>query len=244
MLLKCKKGLHLTNSEQQAIDYINDNVDTIADMTISEIAEKAFVSASTISRAIKKCGIGQLVDVRHQLAVREIAEKNFVANNILEGVYREFTKTIERIDTTAVLQFVEYLRSAKTIYILAQGCTMLAAQEFQTQLRWLGIIASVEWDPQVMQKLHMLVEEDDLVVVYSVANSNPELFVGVQNAKSKNAKVVTCCCKAGTPLEEYSDVVINVGYYSSNIQKNGFSSVSLMGLHAITRTIIEFLITQ
>lgn len=42
-------------------------------------------------------------------------------------------------------------------------------------------------------------------------------------------------------MEEYSDVVINVGYYSINTQKNGFSMVSLMGLHAITRTIVEFL---
>ena len=55
MFLKCKKGQHLTNGEQNAINYINENVDAIGDMTISEIAEKAFVSASTISPAIKKC---------------------------------------------------------------------------------------------------------------------------------------------------------------------------------------------
>ena len=43
---------------------------------ISEIAEKAFVSTATISRAIKKCGIRNLHDVRYQLAVKQIAKKN------------------------------------------------------------------------------------------------------------------------------------------------------------------------
>lgn len=244
MFLKCKKGQHLTNSEQNAINYINENVDAIGDMTISEIAEKAFVSASTISRAIKKCGVGKLPDVRHQLAVKEIAKKNFIANGILEQRYDECTKTIERIDTTAVLQVVEYLRSAKKIFILAQGCTMLAAQEFETWLRLQGITASVEWDPQVMKRLQFLVGPGDLVIIYSVANSNPELLIGAQRAKSVGANVVTCCCKENTPLEEYSDVVISVGYFSINIQKNGFGTASTLGLHIVSRTIIDFLTVE
>lgn len=244
MFLKAKKGQYLTDSEQKAIDYINENVDAIADKTIVEIADEAFVSASTISRAIKKCGVGTLPEVRHQLAVKEIAKKNFIANSILEKCYDECTKIIERIDTTAVLQFVEHIRSAKKIIILAQGGTKLAAQEFESQLRCQGIASSVEWDPQVMKKLHLLVGTGDLVIVYSVANSNPELLIGAQRAKSMGATVVTCCCKEGTPLEDYSDVVISVGYFSMNVQKNGFGTASTLGLHIMSRTIIEFLTVE
>jgi len=241
MFLKCEKGQYLTNSEQIAINYINENVDAIADMTISEIAEKAFVSTATISRAIKKCGIGKLPDVRHQLAVKEIAKKNFIANSVLEKSYIECVKTIEHIDTTTVLQIVDHIRSSRKIIILAQGYTKLAAQEFETQLRWQGIVASVEWDPQIIKRVHLLVEEGDLVIIFSIANSNPELLIGAQRAKQKGVTVITCCCKEGTPLEEYSDVVLSVGYFAINFQKNGFGSASLLGLHIISRTIIEFM---
>lgn len=76
MFLKCKKGQYLTTTEQVAIDYINDNVENIIDLTISEIAERAFVSAATISRAIRKCGVNKLSDIRLQMAMNEVAKKS------------------------------------------------------------------------------------------------------------------------------------------------------------------------
>ena len=241
MFLKCEKGQRLTTSEQNAIDYINENVDIIGDMTIYEIAEKAFVSTATISRAIKKCGIKNLLDVRYQLAVKQIAKQNFVANDILEKVYIECTKTIERIDTTTVLKFVEYLHSAKKITILAQGGTELAARELETHLRWQGILSCVETDPTVMRRMKLSTKETDLVIIYSVANTNPELQIAAKLAKGQGANIITCCCNAGTELEEYSDVVITPGMFQSNWQKNGFRTPSLLGLHIINRIIIEFL---
>lgn len=241
MFLKCENGQRLTNSEQNAIDFINENVDVIGDMTISEIAEKAYVSTATISRAIKKCGIKNLLDVRYQLAVKQIAKKNFVAHDILEKTYIECTKTIERIDTTAVLKFVEYIHSAKKIFILVQGSTEIAAKELEMNLRWQGIVTSVENDPMVMRRMQYLVKESDLVIIFSVANSNPELLIAAKLAKNEGANIITCCCTAGTPLEEYSDVVITPGMFHSNRQGNGFQNPSLLGLHIINRIIIEFL---
>ena len=241
MFLKCEKGQHLTTSEQNAIDYINENVDVIGEMTISDIAEKAYVSTATISRAIKKCGIKNLLDVRYQLAVKQIAKKNFVAHDILEKTYIECTKTIERIDTTAVLKFVEYLHAAKRIIILAQGGTQIAAKELETHLRWQGIVTCVETDPTVMRRMEFLIKEGDLVIVFSVANTNPELQIAAKQAKNNGANIITCCCKAGTTLEQYSDVVITPGMFQSNFQKNGFQTPSLLGLHIINRIIIEFL---
>lgn len=241
MFLKCEKGQHLTNSEQNVIDYINDNVDAIGDMTISEIADKAFVSTATVSRAIKKCGIDNLHVVRYQISVKQIAKENFAAHDVLEKTYMECKKTIERIDTTAVLKFVGYIRSAKKIIILSQGGTTIAAKELETHLRWQGFVAYKEVDPMVMRRMQFQVTEGDLIVILSVANSNPELLIAAKLAKGEGANVVTCCCTAGTSLEEYSDVVITPGMYQSNFQENGFETPSLLGLHIINRIIIEFL---
>ena len=241
MFLKCEKDQRLTNSEQNVIDYINENVDAIGDMTISEIAEKAFVSTATVSRAIKKCGIDNLHVVKYQISVRQIAKENFVAHDILEKTYSECKKTIERIDTTAVLKFVEYLRAAKKIIILAQGGTRIAAEELETHLRWQGIVTCLETDPTVMRRMEFLVKEGDLVIIFSVANTNPELQIAAKLAKNNGANIITCCCKSGTTLEQYSDVVITLGMFQSNFQKNGFRTPSLLGLHIINRIIIEFL---
>lgn len=241
MFLKCEKGQHLTSSEQNVINYINDNVDSIGDMTISEIADKAFVSTATVSRAIKKCGIDNLHVVRYQISVKQIAKDNFVAHDILENTYSECKKTIERIDTTAVLKFVNYIRSANKIIILSQGGTTIAAQELETHLRWLGFMAYKEMDPMVMRRMNCQVKDGDLVVILSVANSNPELSIAAKLAKSEGANVVTCCCTSGTTLEIDSDVIITPGMYQSDFQENGFETPSLLGLHIINRIIIQFL---
>ena len=184
MFLKCEKGQHLTSSEQNVINYINNNVDNIGDMTITEIAEEAFVSTATVSRAIKKCGIDNLHVVKYQISVKQLAKENFIAQDILAKTYQECKKTIERIDTTAVLRFVRYIRSAKRIYILSQGGSSIAAHELETHLRWQGYVVFNETDPMVMRRMQYQVSSGDLVVILSLANSNPELLIAARLAKS------------------------------------------------------------
>ena len=240
MFLKCEKGQRLTITEEVAINYINENVENIADLTISEIAEKAFVSPSTISRAIRKCGIEKLSDVRIQLAMKDIAEKNYIANDILDKSYQECIKTIERIDTSAVLKIAKYIKKAKRIHILANGITRLMAQVFEAQLQWQGYPAYVQWDLAVMRKLDVLVDEEDVVMVFSMTNNTPDLAIGAKLAKEKGAKVIVCCCREGTLLEEVADVVL-IGVTSDIVANKGLGSTSLVPLHIIGRTIMEYL---
>ena len=243
MFLKCEPGLHLTSTEKVAIDYINQNMDTIVDLTISEIADRAYVSAPTVSRAIRKCGIKKLPDLRQQIVMRDIAKNNFIVNEIFEKTYRECTKTLERMDTTTILKAVEFIRSAKKIFILANGYTRLAAQEFEMQLQWRGFNVSIQWDLNIIERLDMLVEEGDLVIIFSVTNSRPELAIAAQKAKNKGAKVMTCCCTEGTLLEELSDVMI-LGYYETVFSKKDFGNTNLLALSLIGRTIIEYIIAE
>ena len=241
MLLKCENGKYLTTTEKIAIDYINNNTDVIMDMSIDEIAGKAFVSAATISRAIKKCGLSKFPDVRHQLAVKEIKKKRVVVNEIMEKVYEECTTTIENMDEAAILKMVEYIRQAKRIFILAQGSAQLPALELETQLRWQGYISSAEWDRNVFMEMGRIAKPGDLVIVYSVACSNEFLVEGVRMAKEQGADVVSCVCKKGTPLEKLSDVEVVAGTTNIVRHRNGVGSVSFVGLHLITRIVSAFL---
>ena len=243
MFLKCEQGKYLTATEQVAIDYINQNMRSVVDMTISEIADCAYVSAPTVSRAIRKCGIRKLPDLRQQIAMREIAKENFIVNDIFEKTYRECTKTLERMDTTTILQVVDYIRTAKKIFILANGYTRLVAQEFEMQLQWRRYNVSTQLDLTIMERMDKLAEKGDLVIIFSVTNSRPEFAVAAKKAKEKGAKVVTFCCTEKTSLEEISDVTI-LGYYEMIYSKKDFGNTNLLALSNIGRTIIEYIITE
>lgn len=240
MFLKCENGCHLTTAEQLAIDYINENVETIAELTITDIAKRAYVSTSAVSRAIRKCGVANMTDMRCKIAVGEVARKTFIVNEILDKSYVDCVKTIERIDTNSILKIVEYIRSARMIHICAGGVTRLVAQEFEFSLQTQGINAYLQWDSGVMKRMTPLVDPEDVVVIFSVQNNTEDLIVAARDAKKKGAKVVTCCCVEDTPLEEYSDVTV-IAYSLKAVRNKNFRDSSRLGLQIIVRTIVEYL---
>lgn len=243
MFLKCERGQNLTATEQAAIDYINQNIEAISYMTIYEIADRAYVSASTISRAIRKCGIDKLPDIRKEIALKKIARENYVVNDIFEKSYKECRKTIDQMDTSTILRTVDFITSAKKIFVVAHGHTRFAAQEFAEQLQWQGFGACAQTDTEAIGRIDMLAEPGDLIIIFSIACGVPELIWGAKRAKEKGITVVTCCCTKGTPLEELSDELI-IGYSEMIATKNGFGSISLLGLQIIGRTIIEYIVRE
>ena len=67
------------------VDYINANEAIIGDLTISEIAEHAYCSMSTVSRAIRKCGYASLAEMRVKLAsAAKSQEQSLLVNEILK----------------------------------------------------------------------------------------------------------------------------------------------------------------
>lgn len=243
MLLKCEIGHSLTVAEQTAIDYINRNVDIIADLTISDIAERAFVSTSTVSRAIRKCGITKMTDVRYKLLVGELAKDNIRVNDILNRAYLDCVNTIEKINTNSILKVIEQIHKARIIHILAGGVTRLAAQDLEFQLQGQGYNAYLQWDSGVMKRMDSLVCSEDLLIVLTVQNRTEELLPAMRTAKAKGAKVVLCCCTEGTTLEQYADIIIYA--YSQVIEsKRGFDTESRLGLQIVARTIVEYLASE
>lgn len=240
MFLKCESSTHLSHAEQSAIDYINANVKEIAELTITEIAERAYVSASAVSRAIRKCGVANMTDMRHKIALREVAKENFIINDILEKSYTDCVKTLERIDTASILKVIHLIHSARIIHVLAGGTSRLVAEEFAFQLQSQGINAYMQCDSGVMKRLDGLVTPEDLVIIFTVRNDTPDLIVAAKEAKKQGAKVVTCCCKEGTSLEAFSDIMI-YGYSQPIESKRGFVTTSRLGLQVIVRTFVEYL---
>ena len=238
MFLKCEQGCHLTTAEQLAIDYINENI--IAELTITDIARLAYVSPSAVSRAIRKCGVMNMTDMRCKLAAGEVTKKNFVVNEILDKSYMDCVKTIERIDTAAILKVIELIHSARIIHVLAGGTTRLVAEEFEFQLQSQGYNAYLQCDSGVMKRMEGLVTSEDLVIIFTVRNDTPDLIIGAETVKKQGGTLVVCCCEEGTTLEQFADIMI-YGYSQRIYPKRGFDTTSRLGLQVIVRTIVEYL---
>lgn len=244
MTLICTPGQRLSEAERSVIEYINRQQCIINLLSISDIAEGAFVSNSTVSRAIRKCGFASLSEMKFRLA--EQAGENqqaYEMNRILSKSYTECLETVKRIDIEAIFRIAQRIKEAEVVYLLANGLTSVVAEEFAFQLQCQRINVYPIADSEMMRRLDLLVKPNDLVVVLSVKNSTPELCIGAKLAKKVGATVAVCCLTEGTALDEVADLAV-YGCTQSIAPNHLFGSTSRLGLFIITRTIVEYMITQ
>ena len=240
MFLQCNKGYKLTSAEEQAVDFINQNMERIDDMTISEIAERAFTSPSTVSRAVRKCGYQDLRRLRSGLAEPEKTQGNMEVDHILRNSYQECIKTFEQIKVVDIVKIVEYISKARVVHILAGGATRLVAQEFEFLLQAQGYNAYLQWNEGVYDVMDDLLAKDDMLIVFTVQNRTADLLTAVKKAKAKGSKVVLCSGTSGTSLEKYADITI-VGCTRKIRADNGFGMYSRLSLQIIAKSIAEYL---
>ncbi len=244
MEIKCLPDKRLSDAERSAIEYINKQSCIIRLLSISDIAEGAFVSNATVSRAIRKCGFSSLSEMKFRLE-EEVKETPgaYEMNRILSKSYTECLETIKRIDISAVIGIAHELRAAKVVYLLANGLTALIAEEFAVQLQCRKINVCLISDSEMMKKTDLLAGEGDLVVILSVKNSTPELAIGARLGRKAGAKVITLCCTEGTELDGLSDIAL-YGYTQSIHPNRSFGGTSRLGLLIMTRTIVEYLASE
>jgi len=246
MIIQISKNTYekLSDSEKSVVDYINQNEQKIPLLSITNIAEKTFTSTATVSRAIQKCGFQGISELRYKISRQNNDDADnkspYLVNEILAKTYRECTQTIDNLRVTSILQAIEYIKSARRIYIYVRGFTSLIAEEFQMYLQILGYDAVIVKDVIWMKNTKKIVKPEDAVFILSVRNSTKELAESARAARQVGAKVITCCCKSPTNLEDYSDIVIT-GHSEQIMDVNGLNVYSRIPLLIITRTIIEYL---
>lgn len=231
----------LTASELGVVDWLNENEEKIPEYSINQIADESFTSSATVSRTIRKCGFSGIAELKYRISAKMnyIADEK-VVNQIFERTITECRKTIEALDVDVILKVIRYIKFSEKIYIVARGTTALIARDFEFQLQMLGYNAYVLSDSQILKISYKLFKKGDLVIIFTVKNSTPELALAAKYAKEQGAKVVMCCCISGTSLEAYSDVAVLGGSKNHSIIEE-YNIVSRLPLHIISRTLVDYL---
>jgi len=153
---KLREQSYFTDAEMVLSNYILDNLDDIAHMTIYQLSENSFCSVATISRFCKKLKLKNynefkinLVHERAQDAeTHQVIEYNYPFNKgdsdeeIEEKMYSLSIQTIKEmhssIDIKKVKRVAELLDKADTIDIYANWNSLISAQALHSKLIWMG----------------------------------------------------------------------------------------------------------
>lgn len=244
MIIQINKAIQesLTKTELAIIQYINENVNELHKLSIVDIAEESYTSPSTVSRAIRKCGLHGFNELRHRLNETVDDKELYQLGEIMNKSVIEAQTLIERISVTEVLNISKELLKANRIYVLARGASEYVGEEFSFKLQLMNLNSMFICDPDIMRKKANKVTENDLIFIFSLNGNTQELLDVVQTASLTKCKVISCCCNQHSELFSFSDLYI-LGYRHKHISITDFEVASRVSLFMISRIITDYLVS-
>lgn len=120
---------NLSKTELEIVNFINDNEERLSELSIVDIAFETYSSPSTVSRAIRKCGINGFNELRYKLTQKVENKEIHDLNEIMNKSLIEATSVIEHMSLTNLLNILHTMRDAKRknerILIFARGLSEL-----------------------------------------------------------------------------------------------------------------------
>lgn len=230
----------LNPQENEVMNYFQQHIDDIMDLTIHEISEQTGISEDVIESALHKSGFKGMAQLRYSVLFG--SEKDRI-QDVLAKSYRECLTTIDSINKDALMDVKKAIQSAKRIFVFATGMTGYVAQQFSQELVLLGYNSMMIDYPAMMKEADKLVTKEDLVIVVSMKQTSRVLGTGVKKVHDAGVKVIEICCKENSGLKKNSDIHL-IGYSEDIVapKDDRLQIPSRIPLMIICNVIIQYLL--
>lgn len=233
----------LTNIEQKIAESIIERPENFIHHSVSDIADKLYVSKTSIINFAQKMGFQGFTELRYFLksAIEDDQQTKHLNSfsEINHHLEREIQKTFELVQEKDLKAFCREINNAKIIYVLARGITKQYATGFALQLRTLNIIAIFVDDYNLVKNLPNTLTENDTVLILSLSGKTELLVEFTKKAMAKKSTILSVTSFGHNPIHEMSDYSLH--FYSTTIEEKYRELDSRMGMHLILQQIIEYL---
>lgn len=183
----------LTNVKKGIADFFLNNQEDM-NFSATKMAEKLYVSEASLSRFAKKCGFKGyrefIYDYEKQFKKGDAPDLNAMTEKVL-GTYQGFLDmSLRLIDEAQIMRIVKMMTEAEYVYVYGVGSSGIAAQEFKLRFMRLGMRVEAISDMHMMKMNSSLVNENCLVIAFSLSGTTKEVISGLRIAKENGAKTV------------------------------------------------------
>ena len=206
--------------EKQIADYILAHPDTIADKSMTEIAEAIRVAPSSVIRFSKILGYEGYREMRLAFAKHtSVKEHSAVFANIEASdtpqvlTEKVFHQSIESLQSTlsllsmdAMTRAIDMMDQAAKILFIGVGSSAPLAQDIAYRLCRIGFPASAVIDPHMARIYSNMLSEDCVAVGISHTGRSVETVSAVEAAKKAGAKTISVTSFLHSPLTAFCDV--------------------------------------
>ncbi len=239
----------LNSAEMKIFGYISKNMNLVKDMSIRELAQKCFVSTTTVLRTVRKMGFEGFREF--QRSVFEYCCREPLSS-IPESLTRErysgsylmnLSETMEVITENRLSQFYAYLENEPMILFYGGGLSKDVAYYAYRQFCILGYKCQILEDEFETSLWSGRMEDKDVVVIFSLNGESSGAIGLIEKVCSKNHPHIVSITKADRNSVQYlSD--LNFYCFFDELSYNGFDLSSRGPMTAVVDTIVEQLVLR
>lgn len=226
----------LKDTDDQIVDYINNNREEFLSQSIQKTAEILFTVPNTIVRFSKKLGYIGFSDLKHSLKNEEKSISSRESNTKF-SILNNINKTIELMDIDIINNVAKKIAESKNIYCIGAGDSIYFCEILTKNLR------CVEKRSEFFQHRHDMIynmekcDNKDVIIVISVSGETKQLIEAVNKAKERGAYIIALTHLSVNSISELSDA--NLHFWAPKMSINNYNSTDRVGIVIVTRLLSE-----
>lgn len=231
----------LARAEQRVAQVVLADPAQVAHRSITDVAEQAGTSETTVTRFCKAIGVGGYPELRISLAadaartavrVHHAVGGDIAADEALVDVVakvafadaRAVEETAEQVDVEVLGTVVSALAEAGRVDIFGVGASAFVAMDFQQKLHRIGRVAFAWSDVHMALTSAALLGPGDVAVGISHTGSTTDTLDALAQARQRGATTVALTNFPRSPITELADHVITTAARETTFRSGAMSS--------------------
>jgi DNA-binding MurR/RpiR family transcriptional regulator len=231
----------LARAEQRVAKVVLENPQVVAHRSITEVAEAAGTSETTVTRFCKAIGVGGYPELRIALAAdtartaaridrdlgSDIAptdDLSQVVGKVAFADARAVEETAEQLDIAALNAVVEAVASAGRVDVYGVGASAFVAADLQQKLHRIGRISFAWSDTHIMLTSAAVLSEGDVAFGISHTGATADTVEALRVAREHGATTVALTNFPRSPISEVADHVLTTAARETTFRSGAMAS--------------------
>jgi len=198
-----KVYLSLSPNEKNVFEYVVHHYKEIEKMSAQQLADKCNVSKTLVINLTQKIGFDGFSDLKFFL--KNQGKNTKVVDTPSHYSMDNFEKTRNIQQENHLMQAIEWISNAKTVYTAGRGSSKHLTAYFAHLLMLLGIKCINIADLNLMAVTADTMTEDDVMVLFSLSGETAILTKTAQMAKISSGKLITVTSFTTNTISSFSN---------------------------------------
>lgn len=233
----------LSPTEQTLFNYILKNIHLVKDMSIRELAEKCFVSTTSIFRLVKKLGYEGYAEFTEALKETEQESRKIhmpsivSADNYRDSYLKNVIEAVKVITDEKITKFNAIMSRNPNIFIIAEGLSHEVGRYFYRLFTTMGFNAEMPDEEYEFASVLRRVKRDDVLLVLSYTGNNKSVIKKIERIFAIATPIIVSLTRAdNNTIQNMSD--LNFYVFADEIDCQGVDVTSRCGMIAIMETLL------